>query len=49
MEADLTLSNISAILLLSNNEFSTVEYAVELDFSYLESIRGCYIFTKEIY
>ncbi|CAG8696829.1 4267_t:CDS:10, partial [Funneliformis caledonium] len=41
--ADSTLSNISAISLLSNNGFGTVEHAVELDFSYLESIRGCHL------
>ena len=49
MEADSTLSNVPAISLLSNNGFGTVEHAVELDFSYLESIRGCHVFTKEIH
>ncbi|CAG8704291.1 5389_t:CDS:2, partial [Funneliformis caledonium] len=49
MEADSTLSNIPAISLLSNNGFGTVEHAVELDFSYLESICGCHVFTKEIH
>ena len=49
IKADSVLSNVPAISLVSNNEFGTVEHAVELDFSYLESIRGCHVFTKEIH
>ncbi|CAG8697934.1 6021_t:CDS:2 [Funneliformis mosseae] len=49
IEADSTLSNVLAISLLSNNGFSIVKHAVELDFSYLESIRRCHVFIKKIY
>jgi hypothetical protein len=37
-----------AISAISNDEFGTVEYNVQVDFSYLENIRGCYVFTEEI-
>ena len=33
---------------ISNDEFGTFEYVMETDFSYLENIRGCYVFTKEV-
>lgn len=35
---------------ISNDEFGMFEYVMETetDFSYLENIRGCYIFTKEV-
>ena len=49
IKVDLVLSNVPAISLVSNNEFGTVEHAVKLDFSYLESICGCHVFTKKIY
>lgn len=48
MEVDSTLSNVPAISVLSDDGFGTVEYAVQLDFSHLESIRGRHVFTKEI-
>jgi hypothetical protein len=40
--------NEPVISTVSNEEFSTVEYIMEVDFSHLENIRGCYIFTKEV-
>ena len=48
MEIDSILSNVPAISVLSDSEFCTVEYVGELDFSHLESIRGCHVFTKEV-
>jgi hypothetical protein len=49
IEADSILSNVSAISVISGNEFGIVEYMIEMDLSSLESIRGCHVFTKEIY
>ena len=48
MEADLILSNEPAILVVSDDKFDTVEHIVEIDLSFLESIRRCHVFTKEI-
>jgi hypothetical protein len=40
--------NEPVISTVSNEEFSTVEYIMEVDFSHLENICGCYVFTKEV-
>ena len=49
MEVDLILLNEPVILVVSDDKFDTVEHIVEIDLSFLESIRGYYVFTKEIY
>ncbi|CAG8724192.1 1521_t:CDS:2, partial [Rhizophagus irregularis] len=48
MEMDLIFLHTPAISVISDNEFGTVEYMVEVDLSHLENIRGHHIFTKEI-
>ncbi len=48
MEADLILSNKPAISVVSDDKFDTVEHIIEIDLSFLESIRRCHVFTKEI-
>ena len=45
MEGNSTHLNEPVISAISND---TVEYIMEMDFSHLESIRGCYVFTKEV-
>ncbi|RIA87415.1 hypothetical protein C1645_827787 [Glomus cerebriforme] len=41
------LSKPVILLAISNDEFGTFEYIMKTDFSYLENIHGCYVFTKE--
>jgi len=49
MEADLILSSIPAISVISENEFDTIEYMVDVDLFHLENIRGYHVFTREVY
>ncbi|CAG8630670.1 8547_t:CDS:2 [Funneliformis mosseae] len=46
---DTILLSILAISVISSDEFGIIEHIVELNFSYLESIHGCHVFTKEVY
>ncbi|RIA88710.1 hypothetical protein C1645_825939 [Glomus cerebriforme] len=50
MEGNLMqLSKLVILSAISNNEFGMFEYIIETDFSYLENIHNCYVFTKEVY
>lgn len=48
MEADPSFHHEPIILTTSNQEFSSVEYVADINFSYLKTIQENYIFTKEV-
>jgi hypothetical protein len=48
MEEDPCFQDEKTISAISGQEFGTVEHDIEVNFSHLETIRGNYVFTKEV-